>query len=521
MSCNICCEKFNKSLHLKITCPYEDCAFEACKTCTRQYLLSTSSDPHCMDCRKAWSEKFVIENTNRSFYDNEYKKHRKQLLLEVEMSKMPETMQLAANHNMIKEHEAEITKYSNEIKEHQTRINELKRLRVPHYNAIYNLRHGGRGGGDDGADGFKDKTRKFIMACPNNDCRGYLSTAYKCELCDLHTCQDCLEIIGHHKTDEHECNPDSIKSAELIRKDTHPCPTCGTRIFKISGCDQMWCTECHVAFSWKTGKIDKGPVHNPEFYKFQSTLNGGAGGVAPRNPGDILCGGICTYYTFQHRILRKLDFITVKVKREALTEYISRFHRFATHINNYDLVGMRQRVRNLSDHKDVRIQYINNEKTKEELATIVFRHDTMRKKYTEILHIYELLSVVATETFASLSNSSNVGEDFSNEVHDALAHYWKLREYCNEQLAEISRVYNHCVLQIDDMFTMRNSKFSFDTNKKTKAKAKAQNDDKSKDKDKDKDKGKGKGKGKGKAKMDVDKELSAGASAGSSSDPLP
>ena len=42
------------------------------------------------------------------------------------------------------------------------------------------------------------------MACPNNDCRGYLSTQYKCELCILYTCHDCLEIIGHNKTDEHE-----------------------------------------------------------------------------------------------------------------------------------------------------------------------------------------------------------------------------------------------------------------------------------------------------------------------------
>ena len=43
--------------------------------------------------------------------------------------------------------------------------------------------------------------------------------------------------------------------------------------------------------------------------------------------------------------------------------------------------------------------YINKEKSKEELATQVFRNDNLRKKYTEFLHVYELLSVVGIETF--------------------------------------------------------------------------------------------------------------------------
>ena len=32
MSCNICCEKFNKSNHSKIICPFNDCNFESCKS---------------------------------------------------------------------------------------------------------------------------------------------------------------------------------------------------------------------------------------------------------------------------------------------------------------------------------------------------------------------------------------------------------------------------------------------------------------------------------------------------------
>ena len=49
----------------------------------------------------------------------------------------------------------------------------------------------------------------------------------------------------------------------------------------------------NVAFHWNTGVIDNGPVHNPHFYEYQK--NADENGVAPRNPGDIVCGGMCHY----------------------------------------------------------------------------------------------------------------------------------------------------------------------------------------------------------------------------------
>jgi hypothetical protein len=73
----------------------------------------------------------------------------------------------------------------------------------------------------------------------------------------------------------------------MIDAETRACPKCGARVFKISGCNQMFCTACNdCAFDWVTGRIET-VIHNPHYYEFQRQLNGGQ---APRVPGDILCG---------------------------------------------------------------------------------------------------------------------------------------------------------------------------------------------------------------------------------------
>ena len=103
----------------------------------------------------------------------------------------------------------------------------------------------------------KKEAKKFIRQCPCNDCNGYLSTQWKCGVCKIWACPKCFEAIGFDKNAEHTCDPSAVASAELIKKETKPCPSCGTRIFKINGCDQMWCTSCKVAFFLENRKKSK------------------------------------------------------------------------------------------------------------------------------------------------------------------------------------------------------------------------------------------------------------------------
>lgn len=438
-TCAICCENYNKSIHAPIICEYGDCEFKSCKSCVRQYLLSTTNDPHCMNCKKAWSQNFLITKINRSFISNDYKVHRKSLLADREISKLPETMIAAEKVKKceIKEKEA------NEIKD---KMLELKRQVAVLNNQFYQCHEQIR----NIKRGVDDEKKKFIMPCPNDNCKGFLSTQYKCEICELYTCPQCIEIIGYNKNEEHKCNEDSVKSAELIKKETRPCPTCGERIFKIDGCDQMWCTSCHSAFSWRTGKIDNGTVHNPHFYQFQRNNNNG---IAPRNPGDQPCGELPTYYWFRENVLKKL------INDKPLQSIVNDLHRTIIHITYSSIPETRNKVQTLGDNEHLRVEYILNRKTKEEMASQLLRNDNSRRKYVELLHIYELLSNIGVELMNNLTNSKNVGSLFISEVKERLDEYNNLRLYCNKQLSIVSATYNNTVPQIEPDWKFINKKF--------------------------------------------------------------
>lgn len=118
---------------------------------------------------------------------------------------------------------------------------------------------------------IKEK-REFIMNCQSKGCKGFLSTKYKCGLCEKYTCSTCLLV--KETGEAHVCNADDVSTVRMIREETKPCPKCSTRISKIDGCDQMWCVECKTAFSWKSGNIVNGAIHNPHYYEFLRQTQG-------------------------------------------------------------------------------------------------------------------------------------------------------------------------------------------------------------------------------------------------------
>jgi len=306
----------------------------------------------------------------------------------------------------------------------------------------------------------RDAARNFIMPCSNGDCRGFLSSQYKCGICDYHTCAKCFDLIGLSKTPKegttgHVCKPENVESADLIRKQTKPCPCCGTRISKIDGCDQMWCTQCHKAFSWNTGKIVTGVIHNPHFYQFQREQ--GEGGVAPRNPGDVPCGGLPDLHIVQQTLRRKLGGLMQSPPVLALLE----IHRLQHHFNHVYINHLRVKVAAEQDNEEERVLFIVNEITREELATRVMRKDGARKKNTAILYVCDLFTTVAIDLFRAIVVSDvAAGEPCLLEVSRLCTEYENLRQYCMEQFKTISVTYGVCVPSINPKWEFTTAKFN-------------------------------------------------------------
>ena len=438
-SCSVCCEYYNKSTRAEVKCCFGDCNFGACKSCVRKYLLSSTNDPHCMNCKKSWNQDFMAMNLNRSFVSKEYKETRMDLLLEKEMSKMPQTMEAAQRERDIENERKEIAKIDDEIQQLTFQIGALNKQKRQNRERIFRLRNI--------SEKEKGEKRKFIMPCPGNDCRGFLSSQYKCEMCEMYTCPKCLVIIGPNKNCEHTCNEDMVKSAELIKQETKPCPSCGTRISKISGCNQMWCTNCHVAFSWSTGTIDNGPVHNPHFYEYQKTVD--ANGVAPRNPGDVVCGGLCNIYTLRTTMNTKFSRTSFyhenRSKINNLNNIIQSLHRVGLHISEVLLPQYREQARDIDHNESLRVEYILKKKSKEELRSTIYQRDFTRQKNKELLYIMELINVSLIEIFAQIVTSKNECASFVTELENYLEQIKTLFKYCNEQLETISVSYNRSV----------------------------------------------------------------------------
>ena len=111
----------------------------------------------------------------------------------------------------------------------------------------------------------KDTNRfKYMFRCSKEGCNGFVNDRFECELCRTKYCEKCFAPLKSDKVIEiHECNAEDLLTAHEILTSTKPCPKCASRIFKISGCSQMFCTNCHISFDYNTGKIITGHFHNP------------------------------------------------------------------------------------------------------------------------------------------------------------------------------------------------------------------------------------------------------------------
>lgn len=432
MSCNICCNNFNRSTHAKICCPY--CEFETCRECSETYLLNENS-AKCMkpECGKEWSRKFLRETFTNKFLNSKYKNHLEDVLFSREKSLMPATQ-------VVLEEIIRKRKIMNESAIIDGQIAELREKQGKLLQQIYNKQ--------------KDERREFVRQCPSNDCRGFLSTQWKCGLCEQWTCPYCHEIKGKNRDCEHQCDPNLVETAKLLANDSRPCPKCQSLIFKIDGCDQMWCTQCHTAFSWKTGNIQS-KIHNPHYFEWLRKTNRG---VAPREVGDVECGRemdttICTNLlgvVKRHSSLYKIQ--QEKSKYSSYSSYGSSYV-YSQYIEFVKTIIMNT-IHNIHDERprlehnyillneNLRIKYLENLLTEDEFKVLIQRNNKKEIKNGEIIEVITLSVTVLTDIIHRLTNHLAVCEVNKYNLDTYLYEISEIRNYCNNMFRDISFTYN-------------------------------------------------------------------------------
>jgi hypothetical protein len=259
----------------------------------------------------------------------------------------------------------------------------------------------------------KVEKKKFIRKCPNGDCRGYLSTALKCDLCENYACKECHETIGKDRKTNHTCLEENVKSVQLLMKDSKACPKCSSLTYKISGCSQIWCTECHTAWDWNTGEIDLGKIHNPHYVEYMNNLD--------MNNDNIE------------------DNLILKVPKNM--RYLRNIARCIIHIDEVERLKFSRRNR-LENNLQLRIDFMRNKLTEAEFKKKIQIKDKKNQKFLQIDNLLEMYVVCMK---AILCTKKPLLDDYLLEIYN-------LTKYTNECFVNIGKTFNSKVYTINNKF---------------------------------------------------------------------
>ena len=476
--CPLCIENFNKNNRKKISCT--TCNYSTCKSCFKRYLLSSFRNADCMNCKKGFDKIFLYKNIGKTWVNTVYAKHRENILIEHEKSLMPETQNDTQKYLLskkISEKRKEMVKKINDLNENyrdsfkglqikihkikgeihysdnlrkknellsvleklenkaifygKERIIQIKKERI-NFNQFYsNIIKANLHLFNSTGNNKNKERRKFIRRCPVENCKGFLSTQYKCPLCETFVCPKCNGIKKSKDDENHVCDPNDVKNMEYLKSQTKPCPQCGISIYKISGCSQMWCTSCKIPFDWNTLKIVRNSrIHNPHFYEWKQNS-----GNLLREHGDIPCGGLPHFYKISSAINRlvrpykKSESIKIRNK---ITDY----HRIIIHIQDVELRRYRPIENNNEKYKKLRIQFMANELNENKWKILVQRREKNFDKKRDMFFILEMFSDVMTDKFREFVLESKI-EKIQNTVFEMD----KLIDYFNKQMEQIGKFY--------------------------------------------------------------------------------
>ena len=441
--CTVCTDPYNKSSRRKVTCFH--CNYESCMNCDIQYLLDSVHEAHCMNCKKSWSLDFLNENFTQSFLKKSYREKREIVYFKEEETHLPALLGIAEQRKklMMIEEKQEIKR--NEIKANDENEDQLvrdQRLTHAHLeNDLYQLSR--EYAQVSKSNGMLRERRVVTMKClnPSGECKGFLDAKMNCGLCDSVFCKDChvaTRSNGAEAIATHVCKAEDVASIKELHESTKPCPSCHTRIYKTDGCDQMFCVQCHTAFSWRSGQVETGVIHNPHYFE---ALRAGNIGQERHQPHQGGCGEL--------RPFRQVQMIIDRFSMESLRKSVE---EGKGGILTFDRIKLNDELtffyQQMTHHRAVTLPRFTNvvNRDEERIKYLIGRIE--KKKFMQRLYVHKVTTFRQLEEQQIMNTYVTTGEEMfrmmlQSSVLETLDQFRKLTMLTIQALAEIDKKYQH------------------------------------------------------------------------------
>lgn len=488
--CAICCET-RKERFFK-SCLF--CLKSACLKCLESYIV-TCITPNCMFCGKYWNTIFLYDTFSKKFIDKDLKNKTEIFLFNEENAKIPDTQSLVEpflktiqlqkdieiENSKLKIIKTELqlqqneyvdfnkfflqekTKESLQEKSHILfqNIQNIQKTIADQQDKIQNLKKNLKTNKQIlSTEYVEDKEEKhhFSFSCLKPNCKGFVTThLYRCGVCKLVVCENCHCI----KNENHECNIDDVKSVESILYDSKPCPKCYFMIFKISGCDQMWCVKCQTTFSWNTLEIKKDINHNPHYFEYMiRTGNDQNNNVANMlnnivdnnenqgNNEEINRDGLFCNLNYVDRkpTAYIIQYIKKKFSDKGERKIVFNLVELLLHIENVVIPKLSQKQNELDPLKLDRLKYILNMKNKNEFCKILYTRHINKILGKEKCDIFECFIEIANNLLESCLEDSKKTDEFLIEMKS-------LREHVNSSFEKLHERFRGTLFVISHDFS--------------------------------------------------------------------
>jgi hypothetical protein len=229
-----------------------------------------------------------------------------------------------------------------------------------------------------------------------------------------------------------------------MKKECRCCPECGTNIFKIEGCNQMFCTNCNTPFDWTTGKkIMNGAIHNPHYFEYLRAANGG---VMPRNPGDIPCiANLPNAWQFERDVVRRLPGIAAE-----LTGFLYGALNTITHIQHVEIPAQTNNAQDM-DNTEANIQYLNRNYTEERWKQVLQQREKRRMKRDEVRMRYEAFVGACVDIYGRIMAQARQIQG-SIKLSELKTTMNPLLEEANTQVRSLCMIFNEGMLGLSKRY---------------------------------------------------------------------